>query len=319
MSVNGQNVIYQMVTDRILASLEDAIKSGKKLPWNRPWNQAGAPRNAVSMKAYRGANVWILSLLGYGSPFWLSFKQVGELGGKIKKGEKGSPVVFWKFFSVEDEKEVDGVVTSRRKTIPFLRYYLVWNLEQTEGVKLPKKAAAYLEEAEGKKKEFQEKVEAESIWNNYQNAPTLKFGGDVAAYSPSKDEIYMPTKESFHGTDEYYGTLFHEMIHSTGHKSRLARAEVQSPLYGTQSYSREELVAELGAAMLKAVVGIENGNAEKNTVAYIQSWIDVLRNDIRMFVLAAGRANRAADYILGITHEESEEDKQTVESDDSAE
>lgn len=272
--------VYAIVRDRLIAQLEQGV-----IPWRRPWATTGTPINAVSKRPYRGINLFLLPR-DYADNRWVSFKQAGDLGGKVRKGEKSSLVVFWKPIEVDDDK------TGRKKTIPLLRYYNVFNVEQCEGLKLPA-----IEQGEP----FDPIEEAERIVAEMPNAPTIRHSGDHAFYQPATDSITLPKRKSFKNASEYYSTLFHELTHSTGHKSRTDRhAEVSSFRFGCEDYSKEELVAEFGAAFLCATSNISNEGTERNSVAYLQSWIKALRNADRMTVVsAASKAQRAAEYVLG--------------------
>jgi antirestriction protein ArdC len=196
-------------------------------------------------------------------------------------------VVFWKLL----EKPAENP-TAEHETdyIPMLRYYRVFNLDQVAGIKKPSLENLPI---------FQPIEEAETIASTYQEQVEVSHGGTRAYYQPATDSIRMPEKEAFDSSEEYYSTLFHEFTHSTGHQSRLNRAGITEMHYfGDEIYSREELVAEMGAAMLCAVAGIENKTV-KNSAAYIQSWLSKLRDDKKLVVHAAAAAQKAADFILG--------------------
>jgi len=275
---------YEVVVDRILGLLEAGT-----VPWQRPWDPAiGLPRN-IRGSAYRGINLLVLGCQGYESPLWLTVRQANQLGGHIRRGERGTPVVFWKWTppNLETERE-----QPRRQQAPLVRYYRVWNLLQTEGVEVPSSAATpALEGAQ---------VSADSVVSRMPAPPSIRHdGGARAFYRPSTDSVHLPPREAFHEADGYLATLFHELVHSTGHASRLARPAVtEATLFGDHAYSEEELVAETGAAFLCAHVGITSRTIE-NAASYIASWLQVLRDDRRMVLRASQRAQRAVDYILG--------------------
>jgi antirestriction protein ArdC len=240
----------------------------------------------ISKKPYRGINVFILSLMGYKSPFWLSYKQASELGGQVKKGEHGCPVVFWKWIEViEDES---GNKLDKPKKIPFLRYYTVFNSEQCDGIETPP--------IDHKPHDFIPLAEAEKIANNMPNPPKLTFEENRAYYRASTDTVNMPKKEDFDGAEEYYCTLFHELGHSTGHKTRLDRFEPGAQ-FGSDPYAREELVAELCSAILCGETGL-NPNIEQ-TSAYIANWRKVILDKPGIVLKAASQAQIAAEWILG--------------------
>lgn len=296
---NGTDKIYTMVTDRIVKALEEGT-----VPWQRPWRvEGGVHKNLVSKKGYRGVNQFLLDLTamsaGYSSPWWMSYKQAGELGGNVKKGEKATVVVFFKPIKVKtDERDENGKEVLR--TIPLLRYYRVFNVEQTEGIPAEK-----IPQVKAEDPEFTPIEQAEKVIAEMPNRPTFSHGGDRAYYMPSTDAVRLPKPEKFDAPEHYYSTAFHEFVHSTGHKSRLARIKDWTG-FGSDPYAREELVAEMGAAMLDSVVGIENTTAD-NSAAYIASWIKRFQEDKKLLVQAGSKAQAAADYILGIEHEDSTE------------
>jgi antirestriction protein ArdC len=270
--------VYEIVTSRILAELERG-----EIPWRKPWRTL-PPANLISKKPYRGINVFLLALAGYGSQYWLTFNQAKQLGGNVRKGEHGTKIIFWKFDKFETET-AEGETESRQSA--FLRYYTVFNLEQTEGLKalLALPPAFPIESAE-------------EIVKGMPNSPAFEQDAQ-AAYIPSRDTVTMPSRTAFESPAEFYSTLFHELTHATGHGKRLAREGFDSPQkFGSESYSREELIAEMGSAMLCGIAGIEQATI-RNSAAYLQSWIKRLKADSRLVVSAASAAQKAADYIRG--------------------
>jgi antirestriction protein ArdC len=268
--------VYDIVTERILMELESGV-----VPWRKPW-RTPPPANLVSKKTYRGINFFLLSLTGYGSQYWLTYRQAQALGGNVRKGEHGTKIVFWKFDKYETEA-ADGEAEERTSAI--LRYYVVFNLEQTEGLKalLALPPARPIESAE-------------AIAAAMPNPPAFEQG-HRAAYTASSDTVTMPSRTAFASRAEYYSTLFHELTHSTGHAKRLAREGFDKPqMFGSDAYSREELIAEMGSAMLCGVAGIEQSTVA-NSVAYLQAWTARLKGDSRLVVSAASAAQKAADYI----------------------
>ncbi|HEX5033178.1 MAG TPA: zincin-like metallopeptidase domain-containing protein [bacterium] len=292
--------VYEIITERITQALEAGT-----VPWHKPWKVAGvADSNLISGKAYRGINVWLTMATtlekGFSSPYWVTFKQCQSLGGRVKKGEKGTPIIFWNFKEFVEESKEGG--EPKVKKIPMARYYTVFNADQCEGIeaKIPKPAW------EGKT--FNPIAEAEKIVAGFQAKPTIKEGGSRACYSPSRDTVTMPPREAFDSPAEYYSTLFHELTHSTGHATRLAREGViENHFFGDESYSKEELVAEMGAAFLSGMAGIENATVS-NSAAYIKHWLGALKNDKRLVITAAAQAQKAADLILGVTFDKQEEE-----------
>jgi len=292
------NNVYQMVADKIVEQLNKGI-----IPWHRPWNGVttaeGGAINYCSRRPYSLLNQMLLMKGGE----WLSFKQIQELGGRIKKGEKGSFVVFYKSLVIKDgkrtESDSEAEDVNELKTIPLLRYYNVWHISQTEGIesKVPEKE-------EEPQPEYLD--EQERIIEAYVQRSGLKFHNDKpsnrAYYAPLTDEVVVPKLTQYKERAEYYSTTFHELTHSTGAQNRLNRKGITSAeaAFGSELYSREELVAEMGAAMLCNVTGIDCAKAFKNSVAYIQSWATHIKNDPKMFVIAAGQAEKAAKYIQGV-------------------
>ena len=276
--------IYQEITNRIIEQLEQGY-----IPWLKPWSgvKEGA-FNRITKKPYSLLNQMLLKHDGE----YASFKQWTNLGGKIKKGEKAEMVVFWKVFHKEETNQQGEKVD---KFIPMLRYINVFHISQVEGVeplnKDELKVNQPIEEAEKIKREYVEREHfliQERITNE-------------AFYSPLRDFIQVPCKEQYNDVIEFYSTLFHEMIHSTGHMRRLNRFDEHSKLaaFGSEDYSKEELIAEIGSATLMNVVGIETEKTFKNSAAYIQSWLRVLKNDNKFIVSASSKAEKAVKYILG--------------------
>lgn len=281
--------IYEAITAEIIGELEKG-----SIPWRQPWI-GGSPANLLSKKDYRGVNYFLLSMKAqskkYQSRYWLTFLQAKQLGGHVKSGEKGTQVVFWKFLSEESKNEVSGEVSEKR--IPMLRAYTVFNLDQTEGVKVPKGAVIV-------ENDISPIESAETIVKGYVTGPTIETGDARAYYRPSADTVNMPRRELFNSPEEFYSTLFHELTHSTGHERRLNREGIaEAHFFGEEIYSKEELIAEMGAAFLCGTAGIANSATVQNSGAYLKSWLKVLRADKRLVVTAAAQAQKAADHILG--------------------
>ena len=290
--------VYGYVTEKVLGMLAEGT-----VPWKKMW-QGGAGSFPVSVhgRRYRGINVFMLSIVGqmkgYTSPVWLTYKQAVALGGKVTPGEKGTMVTFWKQLQVDDPDK-----PGKKKTIPFLRYYTVFNTEQTEGCTFPKGIAALLVPADPAD-DFDPIAEAELIFESMPNRPSVAYdGGDRAYYVPALDSVHLPKRESFHSPAAFYDTAFHELGHATGHESRLNRRTGDENLgFGSHDYGREELVAEMTSAFLCATAGIEQETLT-NAAAYINSWMKTIKEDEKMVVWAAGKAQAAADHILGVTPE----------------
>jgi antirestriction protein ArdC len=283
--MNEKFDIYKMVTDQIISLMDSG-----RIPWNEPYLTSGEmPRNLVSNKEYRGINRWLL-WKKFESPYYISFKQVNELGGRIKKGEHGSVVVWWNVSKVED-KETKEIVNRY-----YLRYYRVWNVSQCEGLKHKRLTQ--------KDNGNEELIAPKEIVANMPNRPEIKSSNKgYAYYVPTTDKVHIGSVKQFKTSEAYHATLFHELIHSTGHSTRLDRELNGFSETTKQEYSREELVAEFGSAFLCEVSGISKPTI-KNAAAYIQHWKSFLESDSKAVVLAASRAEKAADYIL---HRENEE------------
>lgn len=274
--------VFEMVTSRIIAQLEQGL-----IPWQRPWG--GLAEGAVSHESGKPYSLVNQMLLGKDGE-WLTFMQIQKEGGRIKKGEDASFVVFWKQLQFEEEQE-DG--TKKVKSVPVLKYYNVWHIDQTEGIKSKHTAPVnnVIAGDEGSDVMVQKYITREGI-KLQNNKPSNR-----AFYRPSTDEIVVPMIKQYNSSSEYYSTLFHEMTHSTGHASRLNRL-TKTAAFGNEEYSREELVAEMGAAYLCTMMGIETKKAFRNSAAYIQSWLRALKNDPKMVVVAAGKAEAAVQFIL---------------------
>lgn len=277
--------VYEIVTEKIIAALESGTA-----PWRKSWGcNNSAPVNFHSGKNYRGINTFLLHCSGFASPYWLTFKQAKERGGTVKKGEKGMPVVFWNWIYKDATGKTIKDQTKAAKKIPFLRYYTAFNAEQIDGVEFP---AVDIPTREHTPSETCEKIVA-----GMPSPPEIKTKGSQPCYIPSLDRVEMPKAEHFHSGDEYYSTLFHELTHATGHKSRLDRKELTKVSgFGSSDYSKEELVAEMGAAFICGHAGIDT--TLDNSAAYLQNWIKVLKGDSKLAVTAAAQAQKAADYIL---------------------
>lgn len=269
--------LYKEITDRMIREMEAGV-----IPWRKPWMAAGRVISHTTGKPYSLLNQMLLGKAGE----WLTFKQVQEEGGCVRKGEKASMVVFWKWLDVEDEE------TKEITQVPFLRYYNVFHIDQCEGITARHSTMAeHPAEAD---------EAAETIINEYlqREGVTLEHReGDAAYYQPSLDRIVLPLMKQFTETAKYYGTAFHEMVHSTGHMRRLARLDGTAH-FGSETYSKEELIAEIGSAALIHHAGLETAGSFRNSAAYVQNWQEALKNDKRFIVSAAGKAEKAVNFIL---------------------
>jgi len=273
--------VYELVTDRIIELLEIGT-----VPWRIPWTTTGIPMNAISKRPYRGINVMLLNSLFYPHNLFLTWNQIKSINASVLPGEKGSIIVFTK--TIEKDEVKDGKIVTEKKY--FLRYYKVWNIEQCKDIPI-----AYHPKIN---EELPPLPECAAIVENMKNAPRIVHKQAQAYYVPAEDYINMPRKNAFTSNDDYYGTLFHELVHATGHQTRLSRKEVfENPYYGTESYSQEELVAEMGACYLKSYAGLRIEDMSYNA-SYIHSWLRVFKNDKKILIQAASKAQQAVEYIL---------------------
>lgn len=296
-----KKTVAQIVSENILAKLEQG-----EIPWQRPWKQmfGGAPMSYAG-RSYRGVNVLLTALSGRSGPFITDY-MAKQKGGKIKEEEKDNwtLIVFFKLLKKENNL-ADG--SKERVTIPLMRYTRAWSLEQTEGV--PEPAWLAKRKAKALTAEHKPLEGCEALWGGYKDKPQVNHGGDRAFYAPALDQIGMPIPEAFKSSEAYYATLFHEGIHSTGHSDRLGRLEESKALapFGSEDYSKEELVAEIGAAMLAAHAGIDCPEVTRNSTAYLQSWIKRIKTDPDLIVKASSLAQKAVDYIIGTVFDSDDE------------
>lgn len=289
--------VYEIVTNRILSELEKG-----KIPWHKPWKRVNKGGEIILGGAYNHVTGHRYSLLNQlllmHDDAYLTFKQVQSLGGKVNKGAQSEIVVFWKMLHKEEE---NASGEKEEKLIPMLRYYNVFwigdtNIERKEKpeekIIIPDNLSNH-EQNDMAEKLIEDYVSREGITlvNQYES--------DEAYYMPSLDLVNVPMMEQFYCVEEYYGTMFHELTHSTGKAGRLNRLGDKRVKFGDSDYSKEELVAELGSSTLVNFCGMETEKSFRNNVAYIQSWIRALQNDKRLIVSASSKAEKAVAYILG--------------------
>ncbi len=263
--------VYEIITNNIIDKLHQGV-----VPWQKPF-VIGLPQNLISRKPYRGINIFLLPF-DHSTPFWLTYKQAKKLGGNIKRGEKGSIITFWKMV---EKKESPG------KFYSLLRYYQVFNLDQTEGIENP--------EIPGKK-ENSPITCAENLISAMPNPPAT-CTGPQSCYIPTDDKVMMPPIGSFVDSESFYTTYFHELTHSTMHETRCNR-KTNGHKFGSQDYSKEELTAELGACFLSGECGI-TGTFD-NSASYIGGWLKKLQDDVKFIVMASAQAQKACDYIKNV-------------------
>lgn len=279
--------IYRRVTDTVLESLKKGV-----VPWRKPWDTSALlPVNADSSRPYRGVNAFLLSLSPYQDHRWLTFRQVQARGGAVRKGERATMVVFWKQWEPKADKE------GKTKKVPLLRHYNVFNAEQCEGLDLPE---LYRPERLGEHARIER---AELLVRSMPDPPQIVQNGTAAWYRPSDDLVTVPPLDRFVSADAFYATLFHELGHATGHPDRLARSGVTGSVrFGSGEYGREELVAEMTSAFCCAVLSLDN-SLLGSSASYIQGWLSALKADPKAVVVAAAQAQRAADYVRGVTYD----------------
>lgn len=297
--------VYGIINSMILEKLQQ-----NTLPWKQTWNKFGPARNYISNKPYRGINAMLLNHTQSEYPLFVTFNQVKELGGHIKKGSKGNIVVFWKKLYYGNEGKINIRLIEKHqsgdvKIIPFLRYYYVFNIDCVEDVEfeLPEQnPSLYPIEA------------CEQIVKDMPKPPAIEHGGDQPYYNWHEDVVKVPHLSNFQSEEEYYATLFHELAHSTGHSTRLNRPLVSA--YGSKEYSFEELIAETVACFICNEAGIADKVID-NSASYIKGWLEkltkILKEDDRFFVKASAQAQRAADYILNREEHEPESEENKIE------
>ncbi|CAN5474970.1 zincin-like metallopeptidase domain-containing protein [soil metagenome] len=286
--------VYAIVTDRIINLLEKGT-----VPWRQPWTEAGQPCNLYSGKFYKGINIMLLASLGYAKNYFLTEKQIQELGATIKEKEKPHIVVFWNWQPNGKAEEGESETTqAKQNTRPLLRYYRVFNVSQCEGI--PKDMIPAINRPNNPIEACEETIKG------MPNPPVIRNDHNQAYYDRIEDIINIPEIGKFESSEAYYNTLYHETVHATGHEYRLNRPEVaQSTSFGTPAYSKEELTAEIAACFLCSITGIAE-KVEKNSVAYIENWLKVLKNDRKFIIYASSNAQKAVDYILNSNHEDHE-------------
>ncbi|SFC94200.1 Antirestriction protein ArdC [Flexibacter flexilis DSM 6793] len=294
---NSTPDVYQRVNQLIMARLEQGVA-----PWQQPW-QNTLPQNYLSKKPYRGINCFLLNLFNFQEPYFLTFQQASDLGGKVIKNSKALPVVYWNWLYIDPitQKSVPNPAPQQLpllEKVPLLRYYNVFNISQIEGIKWQLPQVQPL----GANLSIQT---AERLLHFMQpQLPPIRVGGSSAYYTPPMDYIQIPEKQHFIKPESYYATLFHECIHATGHAKRLCRKEVvETSSFGSYSYGVEELTAEMGASFLCYHAQILPQVLD-NSVAYLESWLKAIKEDKRLLINASARAQKAVDYLLGQQNDE---------------
>ena len=313
MSTKQIQFIGKTITNKITELLDKGV-----IPWKMPWNPLnGYHRGFSNKRSYRGYNALITSMIandrGYKSPFWLTLNQVKKIGGWVQDIKAvGVPVTFWNFKKRAkckpcagkgcDQCNNFGYISWRIK--PWCKLFWVFNADEVGGLDDKAKAKLYPKPTKEPAK-FNPIEECEKIWDGYKGKPTLKHDQlESNFYIPSRDEIHLTPKLSFHSPAKYYCTLFHEAGHSTGHKSRLERDGITGMnFHGSHEYSKEELVAETIASILSGIAGIE-GETLENSASYINSWSRKLKDNPDWFMEACSKAQKGVDHIMGVTYED---------------
>jgi antirestriction protein ArdC len=268
--------VNEIITSRFIESLESG-----NIPWRKPWKNAGGEfRNAITGRSYSGINVLLCAMLGDGETRFLTFKQIKESCGKLKAGSKGIPICFY------SRAEKTDKATGEVKQSFFLKYYSVFRLADTDGCKVK-------EEPRGEKNIFSPCQAAENLI--CRNTCPVEFMGDYACYSPAKHQIRMPKKESFVTPNAFYHTFFHEIGHSL---HAVTSCKVDNS-FGSESYAKEELTAEIFASFCSNHVRIESPELIENQIAYIQNWIQTLKRNPSMIIQASSKAQKRFDNLTG--------------------
>lgn len=289
--IAGVPKVYQIITEKIVKIMESG-----EIPWRKPW-KGSLPQNYVTKRPYRGINLFLTGIQNYKDNRWISIKQVNARGGRVKKGEKATPIVWYLF--EKKVKQEDGTEKIEKIFPPIPMYTAMFNVEQTEGWN-PRP----LEE----KKDIQPIEACEAFMAALPSNPDIHYGGNRAYYRPSTDSIGMPERNAFEDAESFYATLFHEVAHWSGHSSRKNRFEDgDSHIFGSETYSKEELVAEFASAMICAECGIANDKNLTNTAAYLQSWSRKLKDDPSLLFKANSKAKQAVDWLKGVKYENDEE------------
>ena len=296
-AINSRD-LYQEVTNKMIALIEQGV-----LPWRCPWSKYGLARNYASGHIYTGINAVLMNLTKHPIPYFMTFKQAKAKGGKIRKGAKSEMVYFFKpLFKDKDENYISSEQAQTLKgmnqevqVIPMLKYYNVFNIADVEGIEI--------DIPEIELKEHERIAKCDKVLNGMKNGPDFVFeDANRAYYNPLSDKLNLPAMGQFETAEDYYLVCFHELTHSTGHSSRLNRESFKqlSP-FGSSEYSKEELIAELGASFLAAYTGIDLEPQTQNSASYLQGWLSALKGDKKLIFKAASQAQKAVDFILGIT------------------
>jgi antirestriction protein ArdC len=300
------DTIHRIVTERMIAALERGT-----IPWRKPWHaEAGRPRSMNSGRPYRGVNVFLLGLTaaeqGYASPYWGTYRQISNLGGQIRRGERSTLVIFWKQAERTERDPQTSEPTIRQ--LPVLRYYRVFNAAQADN--LPER----FHPVPGQDTEM---AEPQAVLDRYlaDGPKLLHVAGDWAAYNPSTDTIRLPLRTQFRTPEHYYATAFHEAGHSTGHPERLNRPGIAGfDHFGSGKYAKEELIAQMTSSMVCAQTGTDTPQVFDESASYIAGWLHALNDDKRLVITAAAHAQRASDLIAEPEHQAARDNDRYLEA-----
>lgn len=282
--------IYTTITNKII----EQLKSGT-VPWKKCW-KTGLPKSLKTRAEYRGINLILLSNKDFSSQYYVTFNEARNLGGAVRKGEKGSTVIYWHWRSAA-EIEALKEKSDREPQKCFPKLYTVFNVEQCEGLLVPSDDSSCSIHSKIQK--------AESIVHNFESKPLISHGTNTdPCYKIKSDRVELPPLSQFISANQYYATLFHELIHSTAHQKRLNRPIVDYRSLEIKTYSFEELIAELGSAFLCAQSGIEDKELIENEAAYLSCWIKYLESDTTSILKAASAAQKAVDFIINLKADE---------------
>ena len=282
--------VYEYVKENLLKKLEEAIEKGDEFQWIKPWNGYLFPMRFSSKEPYRGINLITLSKTGY----YLTLNEIKKNKGRLKKGAKSEAIYFWQFNEKQNDKEIDEstIEMEEKKNTCIFKYYRVFHQSDIEGIEFPKPKTLY--------ELGEENNLAEKIIKKYSEeiVPIKEIdGSNDAYYSMGTDEIYIPKRKQFKSNELFYGVVFHEMTHSTGHESRLNR--LKGSKFGDIQYSKEELVAEIGSALLSAYCGLKNQTIINNNIAYLKSWYENIKEEgAKELTIAGQKAQKAMDFII---------------------
>ena len=275
--------IQEKVTNQVIAGLRRG-----DIAWIQPWESV-TPQNWITKHHYQGANVLLAKLAtsdgGYRAPLFAGYSQIKNAGGHVLKGQRGQIIIYFKLINIErDVENTEGEIHRENEQIPMLRYLTVFNIDQT----------SFKDDLNVQEYEHIPDTTADELLNRHK--PKIEHGLQHACFKPAIDKIELPAKTAFKSSNQYYLTAFHELTHWTGHSARLNRWRKQRMAFGSERYSREELIAEIGANFLNCFVGIQ-ASVKKNSQAYINNWIAVLQGNSNLILEAASKAQQSMDYI----------------------